>query len=147
MIESRRRAYLDAMGLDVWALKPPPPQPDRLVFQPGDGDTLLLCQEPDETANRIAGDIARALGHAVVWAWPEPAGTAQSASLEQAIGQHLFTRVIVFGHALAGRVFKGNAPPVMGSARILVTQSLDQLAVRGSAKQAFWEQLAVTSLN
>lgn len=147
MIESRRRAYLNAMGLDVWALKPPPPQPDRLVFQPGDGDTLLLCQEPDETAGRIAGDIARALGHAVVWAWPEPAGAAESASLEQAIGQHLFTRVIVFGQALAGSVFKGDAPPVMGSARILVTQSLDQLAVRGSAKQALWEQLAATSLN
>jgi hypothetical protein len=147
MIESRRRAYLDAMGLDVWTVKPKPPEPDRLVFQPGVGETLLLCQEPDDTAIRIAGDIVRALEHGIVWAWPDPEGRAESISLEQAISQQLFTRVVVFGDALAQRVFKGNAPQVLGSARILVTQSLDELTVRGSAKQAFWKQLSVASFN
>jgi hypothetical protein len=147
MIESRRRAYLDAMGLNIWTLKPPPPQPDRLELQAGNGETLLLCQEPDETATRIAGDIERVLAHGVVWAWPDPEGKAEHDTLEQAIGLHLFTRVIVFGDALARRVFQGDTPQVMGSARVLVTPGLDELAVRGSAKQRFWQQLSVTFFN
>jgi hypothetical protein len=147
MMETRRRAYLEALGLDVWAIKPPPPQLDRLVLQPGNGQTLLLCQQPEETAQRIAGDIARVLDQDVVWAWPDPDGRAASASLEEAIGQHLFTRVVVFGAALANRVCRGEAPRVIGSASILVTGSVSELAVRGSAKQAFWEALLLSRLD
>lgn len=146
-MESRRRAYLEAMGLDVWAIKPPPPQLDRLVLQPGNGQTLLLCQEPEETVQRIAADIARALDQDVVWAWPDPEGQAENASLEEAIGQHLFTRVVVFGANLANRVCKGELPRTIGSASILVTMTVNELAVRGSAKQAFWEQLSLSRLN
>ena len=147
MIESRRQAYLEAMGLEVWAIRPPPPQFDRLALQPGKGQTLLLCQEPEETAQRIAGDIARALDQDVVWAWPDPEGEAEDASLQDAISQHLFTRVIVFGATLATRVCKGEVPRVIGSASILVTGSVNDLAVRGSAKQAFWEELSLSRLN
>ncbi len=142
MMESRRRAYLNALGLDVWTVKPPPPSLDRLVLQPGTGQTLLLCREPEETARRIAGDIARALGQDVVWAWPDPEGRAENASLEEAIRQHLFTRVVVFGSSLADRICKGEAPRVVGSAGILVTRDMDELAVRGNAKQSLWEQLS-----
>lgn len=144
MMESRRRAYLEAMGLDVWAIKPPPAQPDRLVLQPGNGQTLLLCEEPEETAQRIAGDIARALDQDVVWAWPDPGGGSENASLAEAVGQHLFTRIVVFGAALANRVCKGEVPRVIGSASILVTGSVNELAVSGSAKQAFWEELSLS---
>lgn len=142
MMEARRRAYLQAMGLDVWTIKPPPPSLDRLVLQPGNGRTLLICQAPEETAHRLAGDIARAMDQDVVWAWPDPGGREESASLKEAIGQHLFTRVVVFGPALANRVCTGEAPEVIGSASILVTGAVGELAVSGSAKQAFWEQLS-----
>lgn len=142
MIESRRRAYLRAMGLEVWTIKPPPAPLDRLVLQPGNGRTLLVCQEPEETAQRIAGDVARALDQDVVWAWPDPEGRAENASLEEAVGQHLFTRVVVFGAALANRVCRGQVPQVVGSAGILVTLAIGELAVQGSAKQAFWQQLS-----
>ena len=32
MMESRRRAYLEAIGLDVWEMKPAAPLTDRLVL-------------------------------------------------------------------------------------------------------------------
>ena len=51
MIESQRRAYLDAMGLDVWSIKPPQPEFDRLIFQPGEGSTLLICDAPRSNGN------------------------------------------------------------------------------------------------
>ena len=52
MIESRRQAYLEAMGLDVWVMKPAPSLLDRLVLRPGEGGTLLLCSQPEDTAGR-----------------------------------------------------------------------------------------------
>jgi hypothetical protein len=147
MTELRRRAYLEAMGLDVWALKPPPPKPGQLVIQPGSGDTLLLCQQPEETAGRLAGDIARALAQGGVWAWPDQGGYSESTSLEQAIACHLFTRVVVFGEGLAREIFKADVPPVIGSASILVVDTMDEITVRGSAKQALWKHLSGSSLN
>jgi hypothetical protein len=146
MTEARRRAYLQAIGLDVWKIKPPPPSPDRLVLQPGNGRTLLICQVPEETAHRLAGDIARVLDQDVVWAWPDPDGREETVSLKEAIGQHLFTRVVVFGPALASRVCKGEVPDVIGSASFLFTRDIGELAVSGSAKQAFWEQLSQSRL-
>jgi len=145
VIESQRRAYLDAMGFDLWSTKPPEPEFDRLLFQPGEGSTLLICDAPEATATRIAGDIVRALAGGVVWAWPDPEGSPQNPTLEQAVGQYLFTRVVLFGSGLARQVFRGDAPLVMGSASITVSDGLDELAVRGNAKQIFWKQLCGTS--
>jgi hypothetical protein len=147
VIESQRRAYLDALGLDVWSIKPPEPQFDRLLFQPGEGSTLLICDAPEATATRIAGDIVRALAGKVVWAWPDPAGSPQSPTLEQAVGQYLFTRVVLFGDSLARQMFRGDAPPVTASASITVSDGLDELAVRGNAKHVLWMQLAGNSGN
>jgi hypothetical protein len=144
MIESRRRAYLDAIGLDVWLIKPPKPEFDRLLFQPGEGRTLLICDSPDATATRIAGDIARAFAGDVVWAWPDPEGKRENPTLEQAVDQYLFTRAIVFGAGLGRQMFRGKAPLVTGSASITVTNSVDELAVRGDARRAFWMQLMGT---
>jgi len=144
MIESRRRAYLDAMGLDVWTIKPPPLALDRLILQPGDGKTLLFCRKPEDTAQRFAADVLRALSHDAVWAWPDPEGQNANLTLDQAIGQQLFTRVILFGDELVRRVFTGEPPDVMGSARVLVTLPVEELAVRGHAKQTFWHQLSET---
>ena len=147
MIESRRRAYLDAMGFDLWSVKPPPHEFDRLLLQPGEGSTLLICDGPDATATRIAGDISRALAGDVVWAWPDPEAGSQSPTLEQAIGQNLFTHAVLFGAGLVRSLFSGDAPLVSGSARITVSDSLDELAVRGKAKQALWIQLCGKSVN
>jgi len=147
VIESQRRAYLDALGLDVWSIKPPEPQFDRLLFQPGKGSTLLICDAPEATATRLAGDIARALAGKVVWAWPDPAGNPQSPTLEQAVGQYLFTRVVLFGDNLARKIFRGDVPLVTASASITVSDRLDELAVRGNAKHVLWKQLAGNSGN
>ena len=141
MIESQRRAYLDAMGLDVWSIKPPEPEFNRLLFQPGKGSTLLICGAPEATATRIAGDIVRALAGKAVWAWPDPEGSPQSPTLEQAVGQYLFTRVVLFGDDLARQVFRGDAPLVTDSASITVSIGLGDLAVQGNAKQILWKQL------
>jgi hypothetical protein len=147
MIESRRRAYLDALELDVWSIKPPKPVFDRLLFQPGEGCTLLVCDTPDATATRIAGDISRALAGETVWAWPDPSAPSQGPTLEQAVAQHLFTRVVLFGAGLGRQLFQGDTPPAVGSACITVTHKLDELAVRGNAKQVFWEQLSGKNIN
>ncbi len=147
MIESRRRAYLDAIGLDVWSIRPQKPELDRLLLQPGDGSTLLICETPDETATRLAGDIARALAGEVVWAWPDREGKPQSLSIEQAVDQYLFTRVILFGVELGRRMFRSNAPMTAGSAVITITDSLDELAIRGKTKKVFWKQLSGLSIN
>ena len=147
MIESRRRAYLDAIGLDVWSIKPPEPEFDHLLFQPGEGSTLLICDAPEATATRIAGDIARVLAGDAVWAWPDPSASPESPSLEQAVGQYLFTRVVLFGPGLGRQMFRGEVPLVVGSAGITVTESLDELAVRGNAKRIFWQQLYGKNVN
>ena len=145
MIESQRRAYLDALGLEVWSIKPPEPQFDRLLLQPGEGSTLLICNAPEATATRLAGDIVRALAGKVIWAWPDPAGSPQSPTLEQAVGQYLFTRVVLFGDSLARQMFGGDAPLVTASASITVCDGLDELAVRGNAKRLLWKQLSGNS--
>ena len=147
MIESQRLAYLDALGIDVWSIKPPEPHFDRLLFQPGEGSTLLICDAPEATATRLAGDITRALAGNVVWAWPDLQGSPQSPTLEQAVGQYLFTRVVLFGDGLARRMFRGDAPLVTASASITVSDGLDELAVQGNAKHLLWKQISGNSGN
>lgn len=146
MIESRRRAYLDAMEFDIWSVKPPEPEPDRLILQAGAGDTLLVCERPEVTASRFAGDLARSQEGKVVWSWPDPEGRPESPSLEIAVDQFLFTRVVFFGEGLARKMLKGDIPAVIGSARVLIAHDLEELAVRGSAKRAFWNQLCGNSM-
>ena len=147
MIESQRRAYLEAIGLDVWSIRPARPESNRLLFQPGEGGTLLICADPDATATRIAVDIARTLAGDVVWAWPDPEGNPESPTLEQAVEHYLFTRVVLFGGGLARQLFKGDAPLIIASAGITVTEDLGELAVRGRAKRIFWRQLSGMSIN
>ncbi|MGD8346475.1 MAG: hypothetical protein PVI83_04475, partial [Lysobacterales bacterium] len=81
MNEARRRAYLEAMGFDVWVQKPPPPLENRLVVGPGRGNTLLICATPELSASKLAADIARAVGGEPAWAWPDPEGRPESPDL------------------------------------------------------------------
>lgn len=142
MIESHRVAYLEALGLEVWKAKPAEPDYNRLVLQPGKGGTLLICERPEATATRIAGDISRALAGDAVWAWPDPDGGQELHRLEEAVSQQLFTRVVLFGKSLQQHLFKGEVPTVVGSAGIILAASLEDLAVQGSAKRALWKQIA-----
>jgi hypothetical protein len=129
MIESRRRAYLEALGFDVWITRPPPPQPGRLVVSPDPSATLLVCGVPEDSATRIA------------WAWPDTGGGEGSVSLADAIADRLITRVILFGPEPARWLFRGGIPEVLGSAAIAAAPGLDELAGRGSAKQSLWRLL------
>jgi hypothetical protein len=140
MIEPRKRAYLEAMGFDVWQLRPEPPPPGGLVIGPGEGSTLLICDSPAACATRLASDLVRALGGDPAWAWPQSEHDTEGESLDDAIARRLFTRVIVFGSDVEAWLFEGPGPAVVGSSAIQVEDGLDELAVRGSAKQAFWEK-------
>lgn len=142
MTESRRRAYLEAMGFDIWSARPHHPDSNRLVLQAGDGDTLLICDSAELAAGAFAGDVSRALGGGAVWAWPDPEGRPESIPLEEAVGQYLFTRVVLFGARPGMLLFKGEVPVVVGSARVLVADSLEVLAANGGAKQMFWKQVS-----
>lgn len=141
MLESRRRAYLEVMGYDIWSSKAAAPDLNRLLLQPGNGEMLLVCDNPDAADGMLAGDIVRALGGSVVWAWPDPQGRPDSPTLGEAVRQQRFTRVLLFGSALAGRMFEGDVPLVLGSARIVSIHSLEELALQGSARQSLWNQL------
>lgn len=136
MTESRRRAYLEALGIDVWVAKPPPGSGDRLFVGPGSGDILLLCNSPEESATRLAGDISRALGGGTVWAWPEPGATAESPTLTEVLDGRRFILAIAFGGVPGDRTGGGDAP-----AGLLLAPALVELTASGAARAAFWRQL------
>lgn len=145
MNEARRRAYLDALGLDLWLLKKRPAAGLRLVVNPGRSSTLLICGSPEASASRFAADVVRVLGDEPAWGWPDHEGRADALELAEAVDQHLFTRVLVFGPDPAAQLFEGPPPPVLGSARIAVVDDLDELAVRGTAKKSLWKEISAMS--
>ena len=138
MIESRRRAYLEALGFEVWVARPPPPERGRLVLAPDPAAILLVCGEPEDMATRFAGDVIRALGGRASWGWPDNVGGAESVSLADAIGDRLITQVIVFGSAPARWLFGEEIPEIVGSATVGVAPSLGDLAGSGPAKRSLW---------
>ncbi len=139
MIESQRRAYLDALGFDVWVARPAEPARDRLVISPGRGSILLICDSPIVSVTKLAGDITRALGGSPVWAWPDPEGGPDSPTVEDAVIDRMFTRVIVFGAGLGEQLFGVTIPEILVSSAVSVTAAIDDLAVRGSQKKGLWE--------
>lgn len=138
MIEERRKAYLEAMGYDVWIARPPPPKPGSLVFSSGTGSILLICDEPSSCATKLSGDIARALGQDPVWAWPASDDGQVSELLEDAVSDRLLTDVLVFGDGLARDLFRGAPPELLASAKVSVTSGMDELTVSGDARKGLW---------
>ncbi len=130
------------MGFDVWVARPPAPAGDRLLVGPGQGSTLLVCASPEQSAGRLAGDIARAVGGDPVWAWPDPEGRQESPRLEEAVRDGLFTRVVVFGKDAARQLLGRETPAVLVSARVALAADIDELAIRGTAKQELWSILS-----
>ncbi len=159
---ARRHAYLHALGIDLWlpragigtayfvTTRPEAVTEAQVTLAhglhigPGDGNTLLLCRSPVEAATRLATDIARCLDTEPVWSWPTPADSRQGVSLQQAIEQRLFTRLLVFGQELGGFVSEfvsGSSAQVIASARILRASSMAELAGSATAKQRLWSEL------
>ncbi len=150
MTDSRRLAYLEAIGIESWLRRPAAAQPSRLRLGPGSGSVLLLCSEPEQTSTMLASDINRYLGSGVAWGWPcadETVSNDESAdlpdfTLEQAIKERLFTRVVFFGAHLRKLLGVKSVSAVMGSAEVLDAADFDHLASQGSARRDLWLKLS-----
>ena len=139
MIEARRRAYLEAIGLDVWVVRPPAQERGCLTVNGGRGSTLLICPSSADCMTDIAADVARALGGDPVWAWLDPLPEDGGARLENIITHRLITRVLLLGPSAERSLFQGGAPEIVGSATVSVAPSLDDLASSASARKSFWD--------
>jgi hypothetical protein len=143
MIETRRRAYLEALDIEVWLRKPesgPTAERNagRLALEDGTGSVLLLCRDPGEKSTPVARDIGRLLGLVAVWGWPDPEPGPCGPTLAEAVDQRLLTRIVVFGSGLAERLFGGAAPTLVGSAAVAVAPDLDELALSGDCRRGLW---------
>jgi len=141
MIEARRRAYLEALGFDVWLARPPAPEPGLLTVGPGSGSTLLVCDVAEDSTTDLASDLARALGGDPTWAWLAPLEAADGQVLGEVISGRLITRVVLFGAETARHLLGGKTPDIVGSATMAVVTGLQELAVSGSARQSLWQQM------
>jgi DNA polymerase III psi subunit len=141
VIEARRRAYLEALGLDVWITRSPAAERGRVGVGTGEGSALLVCPSVEDCSTEIAGDLARALGGDPVWAWLDPATETAGQFLEDIVADRLITRVVLFGPEPGRSLFKGPVPALIGSAVVAVAPALEELAANGSARQALWRQL------
>jgi hypothetical protein len=141
MIEATRRAYLEALGFDVWVARPEAPARDVLGLGAGRGGTLLVCRSADESRSELAGDLCRALADDPVWAWLNPSADEDGRSLEDIVSSHLITRVLLFGRDPARQLFQGAPPGVVGSAEVVELPGLEDLAVSAPARQALWRKL------
>jgi hypothetical protein len=145
MIEARRRAYLEALGVDVWITRQPAGERGPMGVGKGRGSTLLICPAAADSSTELARDLARALGGDPVWAWLDPDPGEDCQDLEDVVADRLITRVFLFGPEPARALFRGAPPEILGSATVSVLPGLDELAVRGTAKQAAWKQLRSVS--
>jgi len=146
MIEARRRAYLEALGLDVWVVRPAAGEPDRLTAGAGSGSTLLVCPAAADCTTELARDLVRAMGGEPVWAWLEPPAEDGGQALGDIVSGRLITRVLLFGTEAAQRLFRGGAPEIVGSAAVSIVPGLQELAASGSARRSLWRQLRSLSL-
>lgn len=150
MIEARRRAYLEAMGYDVWVSRAAAEAAQagasadaaaRLQLGPGEGSTLVVCGEAAHSAGKFAGDLARALGAEPVWAWPDAAEGGDGHDLETVVDARLITRVVLLGAEVTRRLFPGDVPATVRSAVVATAAGMEELAVSGEARRALWRSL------
>lgn len=141
MIEARRRAYLEALGLDVWVARAAAPEGALLGASAGQGSTLLICPSFADCETVIAADVARALGGDPVWAWLEPAADAGAQRLEDLLIDRLITRALLFGAVPARALFRDAVPEIIGSATLSMAPPLQELAASAIVRRDFWRQL------
>jgi len=153
MTDARRLAYLQALDIPVWVRRDhaspvtaaasraaaPDAAVPRLDVTPGESGLLLICRTQQEAASPLACDIARSVRRNPGWAWPAPAETATS--LAEAVSEHLFTGLVIFGADLARSLLGADRPDRIGQARLWVVDGLERLADSGPARRAFWRFL------
>ena len=145
MNDRQRLAYLEALEIPVWVSRGHPavaadmPAVEAIQRGPGTSATLLICGHRDQSSSPLSSDIARVLPDTPVWAWPSEPATGQSVG--DTVQEALFTAVLVFGHALAGRLFGATLPERVGSARIVVAEDLDTLGNSPDSRRELWRQL------
>ena len=167
MMAERQAAYLEAMGIPVFVPKDAvaeteveavvetevevaveteagPAEVTGLRLGPGSGRFLLLCAGVEETAGKLAADIARVFPEQPVWAWPAAEGSGRG--VDEVVDEHLFTDMIVFGEAPAQVAFGGAAPGMTGSARVLLAPGMVELAADAAARKTLWLALCARGL-
>lgn len=173
MESAARIEYLQAMGVDVWALRRTggatgaataaadpassaadgpaagPAEsgaasaPTGLVIGPGDGRLLLVCDRPEDAARAVATDIVRCLDGGTVWAWPASSDGGGAMTIEAAIRERLFTGLLVFGQQ-AMACTGATGDTVRGSARLVRAPSLAELESSPDARRDLWRRLRET---
>jgi DNA polymerase III psi subunit len=149
MNEAQRRAYLEAMGIEVWisrersAVDSGPP--GRLGVGKGRGSTLLICERLADSESVLGQDVARAVaavcGQPPLWAWLDPEPPEPATHLEELISSRLVTRVFVLGASVRERIGYAGSRDIIGSARITTVPAADELEHRAEARRALWRQL------
>lgn len=169
---ARRNEYLKALGIEVWVARQASVAPRdsldktstvqesqaprpiiapteasdtalRIVIGPGEGNTLFLCGKSADAATPLAADIARSLDCEPVWSWPQQDESAPGLSLQQAIEERLFTRVLVFGPDLVASP-REHLSMVIGSARLICSEAIPVLSQSGAARRALWLDLCAS---
>ena len=141
MTEGQRRAYLEALGFDVWIARPAAPEPGRLGIGGGRGSTLLVFRSAAEHGTELAADLARALGGDPVWSWLDPGADEETERLADIVSNRLITRVLLFGRDTGRCLFQAAPPATIGSAEVLELPGLDELANEALARRALWRLL------
>lgn len=149
-MDSRRLAYLDAMGIDVWQPRRVNEAAEtvaeqvrdttpRITIGAGDGDILCIVASASEAALKLAGDIGGAMRCAPAWSWPASDTEArESLTIAEAVAEKMLTRLLVFGDTLASTVFGADIPVAVSTARVHVVASLDELGRDVEAKRSLW---------
>lgn len=141
MNEARRRAYLEALGLDVWVKCPDAGSGSLLGANQGRGSTLMVFPRSSDVESELVRDLLRAVGGDPACAWLDPDPGGDGETLEALVAGRLITRILLFGGQPAKRLFAGAVPEVFGSSRLSVAPDLGTLAKNGPAKKALWGAL------
>lgn len=156
----RRLQYLEAMDVPLWLPRgrhvvagpavaeaaAPPPQKALMAlhFAPGNGSCLFICATAAEAATPLAGDLARTVGGAPVWAWP---AEGAAGGLEAEARERLFTAVLIFGEPLAQQLYGRQLPASCGSAPLLVAPALDAVETSAAARRECWAAIRAAGLH
>lgn len=164
-MDARRMAYLDAMGIDVWVPRGVPAQQAvsepvvggeqapasataGVCLGPGQGEILCIAASAKQAHMKLATNISGAMRSAPVWAWPTQSieESGGYATVAEAVGDRLITRVLVFGAELAASLLGEQAPETIGTAKLHVVPAMEALESDVEAKRALWALMRETSI-